>query len=71
MEVKEILAQLRYHTGEFPRGALESAIMRKDKIIPSLLEVLQRSVDDLRATKEDERRMDTDTESPSPSLPLF
>lgn len=32
--------------------------MRKDKIIPSLLEVLQRSVDDLQAAKEDERRMD-------------
>lgn len=58
VEVKEILAQLRYNTGQFPRAALEAAIGRKDEIILSLLNVLQRSTDNLQATKEDERRMD-------------
>lgn len=58
MEVKEILAQLRYNTGQFPRAALEAAIGRKDEIIPSLLDVLQRSTDDLLGTKEDKKRMD-------------
>ncbi len=58
MEVKEILAQLRYYTGQFPRAALEAAIRRKDEVTPSLLDVLQRSTDNLQATKEDEKRMD-------------
>jgi hypothetical protein len=53
----EIMARLRYYTGKFPKAALDAAIERKDDITPSLLVVLQQSVDDMQSTKEDAKRM--------------
>ena len=57
MKNGEIMARLRYYTGKFPKAALDAAIERKDDITPSLLVVLQQSVDDMQSTKEDAKRM--------------
>jgi hypothetical protein len=45
MEAEEILKNLEYNTGKFPRRALESAIKRPEEISPHLLRVLQRAVE--------------------------
>ncbi len=46
MDVTEILAELEYCRGTFPRGALEAAIANRDLMIPELLSVLETSVND-------------------------
>ena len=45
MEVHEILDQLEWHTGDFPRAALEAAIARKDEITTDLLRILDDTID--------------------------
>ena len=45
MQIKEILAELEYYTGVFPRAALTEAIQEREKIIPELLEIIRRAAD--------------------------
>ncbi len=41
MNVQEILHELKYNTGVFPRRALQEAVACKEKIIPTLLQVIE------------------------------
>jgi hypothetical protein len=41
LNVREILQELKYNTGVFPRRALQEAVAHKDEIIPALLEVIE------------------------------
>ncbi len=41
MEIKEILKQLEFYTGSFPRQALEQAMSQPEQITPALLEILE------------------------------
>lgn len=41
MEIEEIINELEYDNGYFPREAIEAAIKQKDKIIPELLKILE------------------------------
>jgi hypothetical protein len=41
MEIKEILKQLEFNTGAFPRQALEQAMSQPEQITPALLEILE------------------------------
>jgi len=43
MEIGEIISALEYHTGKFPRVAVEEAIEKKDQIIPELLKALEKA----------------------------
>ncbi len=44
MEVRQILAELVYHRGPFPRQALADAVDNRDAVIPELLSALERSI---------------------------
>ena len=56
MEIDEIISALEYHTGRFPRAAVEEAIGKKDRIIPELLKVLETARhDEGRSIQADER----------------
>ncbi|MFH1116640.1 MAG: DUF1186 domain-containing protein [Pseudomonadota bacterium] len=44
MEVTEILEELEFNRGTFPRSALEAALANRDSMIPELLSVLETSV---------------------------
>lgn len=41
MNTQEILAELKYNTGIFPRPALQEAVASKEQIIPALLEIIE------------------------------
>lgn len=41
MNIQEILQELKYNTGVFPRRALQEAVACKEEIIPALLEVIE------------------------------
>ena len=43
MEIQEIISQLEYHQGSFPRKALKEAITNKEQITPILLNILEES----------------------------
>ncbi len=43
MQIKEILAELEYYTGVFPREALTRAIEEREQIIPELLDIIKRA----------------------------
>jgi hypothetical protein len=43
MDVAEILTELEYNRGTFPRKALESAVANREAIIPEMLVVLERA----------------------------
>jgi hypothetical protein len=45
MQLKEIIAQLEYYTGAFPREALARAIEERERIIPELLDIIKRASD--------------------------
>ena len=45
MEVNEILKQLEFNTGKFPRRAVEAAVACPDKIVPELLRILEHAVE--------------------------
>ncbi len=47
MDIEEILEQLEYNTGKFPREALEAAIAGRDEIIPDLLLILEQAERDI------------------------
>jgi len=44
MHVHQILEELAYDTGEFPRDAIEAAILKKEEITPHLLKILEEAV---------------------------
>ena len=44
MEVRQILAELEYHRGPFPRQALADAVDNREAVIPELLSALERSI---------------------------
>jgi hypothetical protein len=46
MEIQEIIAKLETFNGTFPKEALEAAIAKKEEIIPELLEVLNKVIQD-------------------------
>ena len=46
MTVEEILDELTYYDGTFPRTALEQAVARKESITPQLLSILEDAADD-------------------------
>ncbi len=41
MEITEIISQLEYNTGSFPKKAVEAAVENRDLIIPELLKALE------------------------------
>lgn len=41
MNTQEILAELKYNTGVFPRRALQEAVASKDQIMPALLGIIE------------------------------
>ena len=43
MELTEILKQLEFNRGVFPRHALEQAIIQKEQITPALLEIIKKA----------------------------
>ena len=44
MELRQILAELEYHRGPFPRQALADAVDNREAVIPELLSALERSI---------------------------
>lgn len=57
MEIKQILAELEYFTGVFPREALARAIEEREQIIPELLDIIESAADDPEALLEDDTYM--------------
>ncbi|MCI0498022.1 MAG: DUF1186 domain-containing protein [Thermoplasmata archaeon] len=53
MEPNEILSELEYVRGHFPREALMQAVERRDEMVPVLLAVLERASGDVHALEED------------------
>jgi hypothetical protein len=45
MQIREILAELEYYTGVFPRRALLRAIEEREHIIPDLVDIIERAAD--------------------------
>ena len=45
MDIHEILNALQYNEGRFPREALEAAIANKELIVPELLAILERAIE--------------------------
>ena len=45
MQIREILAELEYYTGVFPREALAEAIKERERIVPELLDIIKRAAD--------------------------
>ena len=54
MQVQEILKELKFNTGKFPRQAVEAAIEQRDEITPYLLECLGKTAVDPVKELEDE-----------------
>jgi hypothetical protein len=57
MNLEEILAELEYNTGTFPRLALERAIEEREAITPLLLAILEKYKDNLEELDEDSSYM--------------
>jgi uncharacterized protein YecA (UPF0149 family) len=57
MDIQEILAQLEYHEGHFPRKALKEAIAHKEQITPILLNILEESTARIYDLLEEEEYM--------------
>lgn len=57
METQEILKELEFYNGSFPRRALEEAIARRDEIIPALLEYIDKAEQNAEDLLEQENYM--------------
>lgn len=57
MEIKQILAELEYFTGVFPREAVARAIEKREEIVPELLNIIESAADDPEALLEDDTYM--------------
>jgi hypothetical protein len=57
MNLEEIISELEYHTGTFPRLALEKAIEEKEAITPLLLGTLEKFKNNLEELEEDSSYM--------------
>lgn len=51
MDIKEILAAVKYFNGAFPKAAVEAAITEKDRIVPELLSILEHGIANIAAIK--------------------
>ncbi|MFQ6060882.1 MAG: DUF1186 domain-containing protein, partial [Thermoplasmata archaeon] len=50
LDVQEVLSELEYNTGSFPREAVAEAVRQKERIIPELLRILEnaeRNIEDI------------------------
>lgn len=57
MDVKEIISQLEYHQGPFPRKAVREAIASKEQITPILLNILEESTANIEELIENDNYM--------------
>jgi hypothetical protein len=57
MNIQEIISELEYHKGKFPRKALQEAIANKEQITPLLLNILEESSNRIYDLLEDEDYM--------------
>lgn len=55
MTIQEILQELEYNYGTFPREALQAAIVRREQITPKLLRVLEEAKENVRQLVRKER----------------
>ncbi|MFH1928044.1 MAG: DUF1186 domain-containing protein [Chloroflexota bacterium] len=55
MTIQEILKELEFNYGTFPRSAIEEAMDKKEQITPELLEILRMAKSDLQRLVEQER----------------
>jgi hypothetical protein len=57
MDIQEIISQLEYHRGAFPRKALKEAIASKEQITPILLNILEESTANIQELAEQDDYM--------------
>ena len=57
MEIDEILQQLEFNTGKFPRRAVEAAVACTEGIIPELLRILEHAVENPEAIEREQGYM--------------
>lgn len=57
MDIQEIISQLEYHTGTFPRKALKEAADSKEQITPILLNILEESTVNIQKLAEQDDYM--------------
>jgi hypothetical protein len=48
MDAQEIIRELEYYDGSFPRQALKEAIVKKDQITPALLKIIEEATDNIQ-----------------------
>lgn len=54
MTVAEILDELAFYTGEFPRAAVEAAVERREEIVPELLRILDEVIEEPEALRDED-----------------
>ena len=57
MRIKEILKELEFNTGTFPRQAVEAAIANRERITPELLRIIEQATQNVEALLHKERYM--------------